>query len=101
MSETQKRPGVAFWATVAAVGLLVLYPLSFGPWCWLVVQQSEMGNEATHSAFYRPILRAWFHNVPAISSAIGWYANLASSSDLYSGREDDGTYCVVSLNQAP
>jgi hypothetical protein len=33
---SRKKPSVAFWATVALVVVLVGYPLSFGPACWLV-----------------------------------------------------------------
>jgi hypothetical protein len=32
----RKKPGVAFWATVALVVVLVGYPLSIGPWFWVV-----------------------------------------------------------------
>jgi hypothetical protein len=32
---SRKKPGVAFWATVVVVVLLVAYPLSFGPACWM------------------------------------------------------------------
>jgi hypothetical protein len=32
----RKKPGVAFWATVGLVVVLVGYPLSFGPAYWLV-----------------------------------------------------------------
>ena len=36
MSESRKKPGVAFWATVAAMlVVLVGYPLSTGPVVWL------------------------------------------------------------------
>jgi len=31
MSESRKKPGVAFWATVVVVVVLVGYPLNFGP----------------------------------------------------------------------
>jgi hypothetical protein len=31
---SRKNPGVAFWATVVVVVVLVAYPLSFGPACW-------------------------------------------------------------------
>jgi hypothetical protein len=34
MSEDRKKPGVAFWATVIVVVVLVAYPLSFGPVGW-------------------------------------------------------------------
>jgi hypothetical protein len=34
MTSDRKKPGVAFWATVVAVVVLVAYPLSWGPvWC--------------------------------------------------------------------
>jgi hypothetical protein len=33
-----KKPGVAFWATVVVVVVLIGYPLSFGPACWLTSQ---------------------------------------------------------------
>jgi hypothetical protein len=31
MTSDRKKPGVAFWATVVLVAVLVGYPLSFGP----------------------------------------------------------------------
>ena len=30
----RKKPGWAFWTTVALVAVMVAYPLSFGPACW-------------------------------------------------------------------
>jgi hypothetical protein len=40
MTEGQKKkPGVAFWATVVVVLVLVVYPLSCGPANWVVVQR--------------------------------------------------------------
>jgi len=35
MTSDRKKPGVAFWTTVVVVVLLVGYPLSFGPACWI------------------------------------------------------------------
>ena len=32
----RKKTGAAVWATVVVVALLVAYPLSFGPACWMV-----------------------------------------------------------------
>jgi hypothetical protein len=31
---SRKKPGVAFWATVA-LAIVLAYPLSFGPACWI------------------------------------------------------------------
>jgi hypothetical protein len=36
MTSDRKKPGVAFWATVVVVVVLVVYPLSLGPACWLI-----------------------------------------------------------------
>jgi hypothetical protein len=47
------KPGVAFWATVVvAVGLL--YPISFGPACWLS-SRTGIGVSAL-PAIYHPII---------------------------------------------
>ncbi len=42
MSEDRKKPGVAFWTTVVVVVLLIGYPLSFGPACW-VTSRTNVG----------------------------------------------------------
>ena len=51
MTSNRKKPGVAGWVTVAVVAVLVGYPLSFEPACWLSKQsfdtvrsQAELGN---------------------------------------------------------
>ena len=38
MTRSSKPPSAAFWATVVVVVALILYPLSFGPACWLTAQ---------------------------------------------------------------
>jgi hypothetical protein len=35
---SRKKPGIAFWATVVVVAVLVGYPLSFGPACWIATR---------------------------------------------------------------
>src|SRR5262245_56269147 len=54
MTSDRKKPGVAFWAAVVVVALLVAYPLSFGPACWLV----DRGYVAARpvARCYRPII---------------------------------------------
>src|SRR5258708_35393274 len=37
----RKKPGVAFWTTVVMVVLLVGYPLSFGPACWIATRLDD------------------------------------------------------------
>ena len=61
--DQKKQPGVAFWATVVVVVVLVAYPLSFGPACWwmsrsVLVGVGGSGNNYTMRfipAIYRPI----------------------------------------------
>ncbi len=54
MSHTRKKPGVAFWATVVVVVVLVAYPLSFGPACWLF--KWGILSESRLRSVYAPIL---------------------------------------------
>src|SRR5689334_4037306 len=75
MTSDRKKPGVAFWAAVAVVVALVLYPLSFGPWCWLTAQ-ADRGSTFV-PAIYRPVTRAAETN-RKLSAAIRWYASIAA-----------------------
>jgi hypothetical protein len=51
----RKKPGVAFWAAVVVVAALVLYPLSFGPACW-ISSRLNLGAKLV-PIIYRPVLR--------------------------------------------
>ncbi len=55
MSEERKKPGVAFWATIALAVTLVAYPLSIGPAIWLRVHVLPKSTWGAMDAFYRPI----------------------------------------------
>jgi hypothetical protein len=53
----RKKPGVAFWATVGLVVLLVGYPLSWGPVWWAHVRLGEpRWMDATIMRAYAPFL---------------------------------------------
>jgi hypothetical protein len=54
MTSDRKQPGVAFWATVMVVTLLVAYPLSFGPACWITSHAGSMADVIPVA--YRPML---------------------------------------------
>ncbi len=92
MTPDRKTPGVAFWATVVVVVVLVVYPLSFGPACWLATRGASDSHGRTAVLYgYYPIL--WFANaVPepvgqAVLSYAGWMASDGSSPGLLT----DGT----------
>ena len=52
MIDKKKKPGVAFWATIV-VCLLLAYPLSFGPACW-ITSRTNTGASAI-PVIYRPL----------------------------------------------
>ena len=54
MTSDRKHPSVAFWISVAFVAVLVGYPLSFGPACW-ITSRTNVGAFAIPFV-YRPIM---------------------------------------------
>src|SRR5690349_3405487 len=72
MSESRRKPVSGFWAATLVV-VLVGYPLTFGPACWLV----DRGNARIEvvARVYRPFVRA-----AAAENGIGhflkWYGGL-------------------------
>jgi hypothetical protein len=61
----RKKPSAGFWTTVALVALLVGYPLSFGPWCWIVSRRAD-DRDRDVVTIYWPI--GWLIN----NTAWGW-----------------------------
>ena len=77
-----KKPGVAFWATVVVVTVLVGYPLSLGPACW-ISSYSDFGPQFIPT-LYRPLVWTFGHapedfdDPPAIGKILQWYSLLAA-----------------------
>jgi hypothetical protein len=65
-----KKPGMAFWATVAMVVVLIGYPLSFGPACWWFTKPLEVPI-----ASYVTV-----RQTPVIYQPIGWLAQFVPDS---------------------
>jgi hypothetical protein len=53
LTADRKKPGMAFWATVVVVVVLVLYPLSLGPAARLA--QEGLLDEEALSIIYSPL----------------------------------------------
>ena len=73
----RKQPGVAFWATVVVVAVLVAYPLSIGPAIWL--RDQEWAPDWTFDAYrwiYAPIISVCNDGPKPFDDAMNWYANL-------------------------
>jgi hypothetical protein len=76
---SRKKPGVAFWASVAVVVVFVAYPLSVGPASWAC--EHGLASEATLEPIYAPIF--WLIDDPSrplydtwVGNLIEWYVEL-------------------------
>jgi len=97
MTPSRSKPGVAFWATVVVV-VLVAYPLSFGPACWLA-PHSETVHRCIHVLHY-PIL--WMtlktHREIApgvfeegwLDPCVQWYATCGRNDDRFPALGQEG-----------
>jgi hypothetical protein len=84
MSEKRKKPGMAFWATVVVVVLLVLYPLSMGPWIAIYVSTHQhQSHMVVPFAVYKPIYTAIQNSPPEVAEAYGrfivWWMDVGDS----------------------
>jgi hypothetical protein len=59
MTSFRKKPGVAFWATVMVV-VVLLYLAALGPACW-ITSYAKCGGQIV-SILYRPLWRACLLN---------------------------------------
>jgi hypothetical protein len=77
---SRKKPGVAFWATVVVVTLLV-YPLSVGPSCWISSRWGRWGNGTVVSKVYEPLANVAFADDDGLLAKIfHWYSMLLADS---------------------
>jgi hypothetical protein len=74
----RKKPTAGFWITVALVAVLVGYPLSFGPACWISGRLQPSGRFV--SVAYRPILRIWIVGPAWVETALGFYVTVGADS---------------------
>ncbi len=81
MTSNRKKPGSAFWATVAMLIALVGYPLSFGPACWI-------GSRIPHYevpeflGLYLPLSKVVAHCPDWIYYGMLWYGEFLSDEDF-------------------
>ena len=84
MSDTpppqKRRRSFGFWASVTILIPGILYPLSFGPACWLDSQRQRESNAVTVSkrlnTFYYPIISVVQRLDNGVGDMILWYAEL-------------------------
>jgi hypothetical protein len=81
-SSSRQKPGVAFWATVVVVAILVAYPLSLGPACWLAARENPelddgvISDLRVTSHFYWPLGWAAANAPEPVRDLVSWYATL-------------------------
>jgi len=72
---SRKKPGVAFWATVVVV-VALLYPISFGPACWLADWLDWDGESEYWIAIaYRPFLVLTCKGPGWVQESVEWYGD--------------------------
>jgi hypothetical protein len=83
MGEAGKKPGAAFW-TVVVIGVLLLYPLSLGPVCW-IVGSNETALSITLNVYHpilwlaratRPEIAPGLFEISRFDRCIEWYCTL-------------------------
>ena len=75
----RKKPGVAFWATVALVVVLVGYPLGIGPAIWLYDHDCFDEDGLPLAALrwlYGPLKWLDFYGPQPVRDALDWYESL-------------------------
>jgi hypothetical protein len=78
MTSDRKKPGVAFWATVALVVVLVGYPLSFGPACWIAGRTDGRRGLVQVIRFYPHITSAAFQGPKPVANSLKWWAAIGA-----------------------
>jgi hypothetical protein len=77
MTSNSKKPGVAFWATLVVVVVLVGYPLSLGPVAWLHAKLDRpRGMKAVVAPIYAPIFWAQDNGPDWLRKSIDLYEKM-------------------------
>jgi hypothetical protein len=75
MTIDRKKPGVAFWATVVVAAVLVAYPLSFGPACWITAR-TDTDRSALFTTIYGPLGGLIYKRVPVAADFLTFLASI-------------------------
>lgn len=73
----EKRRSILPWALCLLLALAI-YPLSFGPVCWLQSRNLIGVDNEMVSTFYQPILLATVDAPAPLQHAVLWYAGLGA-----------------------
>src|SRR5689334_8238648 len=73
--NSDRKPTAGFWITVALVAVLVGYPLSFGPACWLARNGAMRFKTAARA--YKPLIQAVGFLPASARQLVDWYSGPA------------------------
>ena len=82
---SRKKPGAAFWATVVVVVVLA-YPLSFGPACWICSRTQKA--VAGVGVIYHPLFWLWARGTSRTAGYISSYANCGAALHIFCQHRD-------------
>jgi hypothetical protein len=100
MNDPIKKTGLLVWMSAGLVVVLLGYPLSIGPACW-ISSWTGLGGETLLAKAYTPMLRACERGPEAISLGVEWYSQIGARAGwgwgeivfpLTSGTEISGGY---------
>ena len=86
----RKKPGVAVWVAVVLVLVLVGYPLSFGPACW-ITSHTEIGAGILPT-LYRPIIWAWDNYPQSLHHRLLWYSRVGAKDWWWCGEGENSEW---------
>ena len=92
MTETRTKAGFGFWA-IALLAIALLYPLSFGPACWITERTGS--SAAVVSDVYQPILQAASRGPSCVGGSVMWYSRLGFGGNCFASLHLDKAtgYC--------
>jgi hypothetical protein len=77
MTSDRKHPSAAFWITVALVVVLVGYPVSFGPACWIAERNWTYVPIAI--CVYGPLVQIAYNGPVWVKGPLRWWASVGTS----------------------
>jgi hypothetical protein len=96
-----RKPSAGFWIAVALVAVLVGYPLSFGPACWISSRMNG-GRSELVSRLYGPVIPACRCFPKVVVRSVRWYSEVGAAPfwkwHLGHWRLIDGTESTIDID---
>jgi hypothetical protein len=96
MTDSRTKFRFGFWPIVL-LGITLLYPLSFGPACW--ISQRTGANGAVVSAVYQPVLQVACRSPLAVATCVLNYAQwgMHPGQRSFFSKDHDSGYCRLEI----